>query len=72
MSAGDLAPWELIVDGMEIRGSNLLDLVGHVMCQCHAQPLMHGSPSLSPGFAKFATALRHAYASWELVRNRQC
>ena len=61
---------ELIVDGMEIRGSNLLDLIGHVMRQRCTQPLMHRLPGPPPGFAKFAIALGYANASRELGRNR--
>ena len=60
---------KLIVNGFEIRGSNLLDLVGHVVCQCWPQPLKHGSPGPHPSFAKLAPTLRHANASWELLRH---
>ena len=58
--------FELIIDGMEIWGSNLLDLVCHVVCQCRTQPMTHGSPGPPSGF----TTLRHTNASRELVRYR--
>ena len=61
---------ELIVDGIEHKSTNLVDLVGHVAQQRRAEPMMHGSPGLPPGFAEFAAVLRRANASHELVRNR--
>ena len=62
---------ELIVDRIEHKGTNLVDLAGHVVQQHCAKPLVHGSPGPPPGFAKFAAALRRANASCELVRNRR-
>ena len=73
LRAGSYVSWtpgtiDLIFDGMEIWGSNLLDLVCHVMRQCRTQPMTHGSPGPPPGF----TTLRHTNASPELVRYRWC
>ena len=44
---------ELIVDGIEHKGTNLVDLAGHVVWQRRTEPLMHGSPGLPWGFADF-------------------
>ena len=63
---------ELIVDGIEHKGTNLVDLVGHVLRQRCAELLLYGSPGPPPGFAEFGAALRRANASRELVRNRCC
>ena len=66
---------ELIVDDIEHKGTNLVDLAGHVLKQHLAEPLVHGSPGLPHCFAKFAAALRCANASYEqasFVRNRCC
>ena len=60
---------ELVVDGIEHKGTNLVDLVGHVVRQRRAEPLVHGSPGRH-GFAEFAATLRCANASHELMRNR--
>ena len=73
LRAGSYVSWtpgtiDLIFDGMEIWGSNLLDLVCHVMRQCRTQPMTHGSPGPPPGF----TTLRHTDASPKLVRYRWC
>ena len=62
----------MIVDGIEHKGTNLVDLAGHVVWQRRAEPLVHGSPGPPWGFAEFAAALRRANASRELVRNRRC
>ena len=62
---------EMVVDGQKQRGTNLVDLAGHVVRQRGADPLQRGSPGPPPGFVKFASALRRANASRELVRNRR-
>ena len=61
---------ELIVNGIEHKGTNLVDLAGHVVRQRRPEPLVHGSPGPPWGFAEFTAALRRANASCELVRNR--
>ena len=61
----------MIVDGIEHKGTNLVDLAGHVVRQRRAEPLVHGSPGPPRGFAELAAALRRANASRELVRNRR-
>ena len=73
LRAGSYVSWtpgtiDLIFDSMEIWGSNLLDMVCHVMRQCRTQPMTHRSPGPPPGF----TTLRHTNASLKLVRYRWC
>ena len=73
---GDYVSWrpgtlELIVESVEIQGSNLLDLVSHVVHLRHPRLLKHRLPDRPPGFAKFFAILRHVNASRELVRDRQ-
>ena len=63
---------ELVVDGTEQRGIDLLDLASHVVHQRPTKPLLCGSPSLPPGFGKFTIALRYTNASREMVKNRRC
>ena len=61
---------ELIDDGIEHKGTNLVDLARHFVRKHCAEPLMHGSSGPLPSFAKFTVVLRRANASHELVRNR--
>ena len=62
---------ELIVDGIEHKGTNLVDLAGHVVQQRSAGPLVHDSPGPPPGFGEFAAVLRCTNARRELVINRR-
>ena len=57
---------ELIFDGIEHKGTNLVDLAG----QRRPEPLVHRLPGQPPGFVEFMAALRCANASRELVRSR--
>ena len=63
---------ELIIDSMEIIGSDLLDLASHAVYKHCAEPLKQPSPGLPVCFAKFATALRCTNTRQELLRNRRC
>ena len=57
---------------MEIWGSNLLDLVSHVMCQRWPQPLMHRSPGPPPGFSKFGDEETSRRRPWPNGMGRRC